>query len=130
MVLVAAMGKVHAHNVQASLAELVNGLNRVGLGTDGADDGSPAQVALRLVGRVKLCQPFDLAAERQVVESSGRHCAGGLRVAGLRLVCGRFARFRNPNPARMWNLSLRGRVSNLRSPERWRFFESEVEESC
>ncbi len=75
VVFIAAMGEVHAHNVQARLAQLVNGLDGVGLGANGADDGGPAQVALRLVGRVKLCQPFDLAPEGEMVESRGRHCS-------------------------------------------------------
>lgn len=75
MVFVATVREVHPHHVQARLAQLVDGLDRVGLGADGADDGSPAQVALRLVGCVELGEPFDLAAELEVVERS-RHCEG------------------------------------------------------
>lgn len=73
MIFVAAVGKIHPHNVQASFAELVDGLNRVGLGANGTDDRRPPQVPLRLVRRVELRQPFDLAAELEMVESS-RHC--------------------------------------------------------
>lgn len=72
MILVASMGEVHAHNIQASLAQLVDRLDRVRLGPDGADDRRPAEVPLGLERRIKLGQPCDLAAKVQVVES-GRH---------------------------------------------------------
>jgi hypothetical protein len=82
VVFVAAVREVHPDHIEPSFAKLVDSLDRVGLGADGADDRSPAQVALRLVGRVKLRQPFDLAAELEMVES-GCHC---LMVDGSRRI--------------------------------------------
>src|SRR4051794_39929504 len=61
VVLVAAVREVHAHDVEAGGAELVDGLGRVGLGADGADDGRAAVVLLGLEGRVELGQPVDPA---------------------------------------------------------------------
>lgn len=75
VILVATMGEVHPHHVKAGLTELVDRLNGVGLGANGADNGRPAQVALRRDLGVKRSQPFNLAAEAQVVES-GRHSDG------------------------------------------------------
>jgi len=68
VVFIAAVGKVHAHNVQSSIAELVDGLDRVGLGSDGADDGSPAKVAGGLVSSVELGKPVDSATEVEMIE--------------------------------------------------------------
>lgn len=113
VVFVAAVGEVHAHHVQTRLAEFVNGLHGVGFGADGADDGSPAQVALRLVGRVKLRKPFDLAAERKMVESGRRHC-DGLTRCGRSGWCLRKFRARLRIQRGCGNLSLAGLVSNLR----------------
>jgi hypothetical protein len=50
------MGEVHANNVEASSAELVDGLDRVCLGPDGADNGGSAVVLCRLelAGRGRL----------------------------------------------------------------------------
>lgn len=75
MILVAAVRKIHPDHVKASLAEHVDRLDRVCLGSDGADDGCAAQVALRLERGIELGQPFDFAAEVEVVESS-RHFVG------------------------------------------------------
>lgn len=50
-------GEVHANNVETGLAEGVDGLNRVGLGADGADDGRAAVVLLGLVGGVEVGEP-------------------------------------------------------------------------
>ena len=76
MVFVAAMGEVHPHHVEASITKLVDGLNRVGLGADGADDGSPTQVASGLEFSVERRQPVNPAAQRQVLESRGSHFRG------------------------------------------------------
>lgn len=76
MVLVAAVGEVHAHHVEASLAELVDGLNRVRLGANGADDGGAAEVAGRLERGIELREPFDLAPQVEVVESCVDHVEG------------------------------------------------------
>jgi hypothetical protein len=72
VVFVAAVGKVHAHHVQTSIAELVDGLDRVCLWADGADDGSPAQVPLGLQGSVELGEPVN-SAQVEVIESSSGH---------------------------------------------------------
>lgn len=69
-----AHGEVHAHDVQTGLAQSVDGLNRVGLGTDGADDGRAAVVLLGLVGSVEAGEPGDLSAYIKVVLSSSSHC--------------------------------------------------------
>ena len=81
VIFVAAMGEIHPHHVKAGLTELVDRLNGVGLGTNGADNGRPAQVALRRDLGVKRSQPFNLAAEAEVVES-GRHSDGYVKSLG------------------------------------------------
>ena len=73
VVLIAAVGEVHADDVQADITELVDGLHRVGLGANGADDGSPAEDALGLEGSVEMGQPVDPAAIVEVVESRSGH---------------------------------------------------------
>lgn len=62
VVLVAAVGEVHANNVETIVAELVQGLDGVGLGSDCTDDGGTAKVASWLKLGVELCQPADGAA--------------------------------------------------------------------
>lgn len=51
------MGEVHADNVETGIAQLVDGLDRVGLGANGADDGRAAVVVLRAVGGVERGKP-------------------------------------------------------------------------
>lgn len=51
------MGKVHADNVETRIPELVDGLNRVGLGADCADDGGAAVVALGSESSVERGKP-------------------------------------------------------------------------
>lgn len=51
------MGEVHADNVKTGISELVDGLNRVGLGANGADDGGAAIVALRSESSVEGGKP-------------------------------------------------------------------------
>lgn len=60
MVFMGAMGKVHSHNVQTSLTELIYGLDRVRLWTNGTDDRSPAIVLGGFIVGVELAQPLDL----------------------------------------------------------------------
>lgn len=77
MILVAAVGKVHANDVQPGITELVDGLNGVGLGANRANDGRPAEVALGLVGGVELGKPVDPATEVKMVQSGSGHYRGG-----------------------------------------------------
>lgn len=49
VVLVLAVGEVHANNIEAGGSQLVDGLDRVGLGTDCADDGCSSEVLLGCV---------------------------------------------------------------------------------
>jgi hypothetical protein len=71
VVLVGAVGEVHADNVQTRLAELVDGLNGVGLWANGADDGSTAVVLGWLELGVELGEPLNLGlAGVEVFESS------------------------------------------------------------
>jgi len=74
VILVAAMRKVHAHHVKASLTKLVDSLDRVRLGTNGADDGGAAEGAVRLVRRVERRQPLNLTAKVKMIESRSSHC--------------------------------------------------------
>lgn len=83
VVLVAAVGEVHAGHVQAGITQLVDGLDRVGLGADGADDGGAAEVAGRRELRLERGQPIDAAADIQVVLGRGSHCAEG---SGVRVL--------------------------------------------
>lgn len=82
VVLVAAVGEVHTGHVQAGITKLVEGLDRVGLGADGADDGSAAKVAGRGEGCVEGGQPIDAATDFQVLLGRGRHDADGARGLG------------------------------------------------
>jgi len=79
VVLIAAVGEVHPHNVEASIAKLVDGLYGVCLGADRADDGSPTEVALGLERSVELGEPVDSASELEVVEGGSRHPGGSTR---------------------------------------------------
>ena len=83
------MGEVHANDVKTGGAQLVDGLDGVGLGANSADDGGPTQVPLGGVGGVKVSEPFDLATCGEVVEGVGslrlgspvcRHCGGEVGV--------------------------------------------------
>lgn len=76
VVLVATVGEVHANDVETSIAELVDGLDRVGLGTNGADDGSATELASGLELSVELSEPLNLAAEAEMVKRSSGHCEG------------------------------------------------------
>ena len=67
MVLVAAMGEVHANDIETSGAELVDGLDGVGLGSNGADDGGSTEVSCWLVLGVQLRKPLDLGSSRQMI---------------------------------------------------------------
>ena len=80
VVLVRSVGKVHADDVKTGITEVVNGLDRVGLGANGANDGGAAVVALRSVGGVEGGKPRDLASEFEVVLSGGGHDALGALV--------------------------------------------------
>lgn len=73
VVLVAAVGEVHADNIETSFTELVDGLDRVCLGSYGADNGGSAVVLLRLERGIERGQPGDSPAALEMVESCG-HC--------------------------------------------------------
>ena len=74
VVLVCAVGEVHAHDIETSLAEGIDLLGGVGLGPNGADNGGATVLTGRRVLSVELRQPFDpRAAGVQVVERV-RHC--------------------------------------------------------
>jgi hypothetical protein len=78
VVLVAAVRKVHAHDVEPDLAEGVDLLGGVGLGADRADDGGAAVCLWRGILGVQLREPFDPGAPRvEVVERVG-HCGSGV----------------------------------------------------
>lgn len=74
--------EVHADDVQARLAEAVDGLDRVGLGSDGADDGGAAEVPLRLDGGVEVGEPGDGAANFEMILRRG-HCVDGCFFASI-----------------------------------------------
>jgi hypothetical protein len=86
VILVAAVGKVHAHNIEASLTEFVDGLDRVRLGANRADDGSPTEVTRGLESSIELGKPVDSAAELKVIEGGGRHLDSTRRLYFLVLV--------------------------------------------
>jgi hypothetical protein len=70
VVFVRAVGEVHADDVEASLAEGVHLLRRVGLGTDGANDRGASVLLRRVVLGVELAEPFDPGpASIEVVET-------------------------------------------------------------
>lgn len=94
--MVGASGISHSDNVQAGIPELVDSLDGVRLGADGADlqtashqlrfswhqrltcgsvsyDGGSAVVLGGLVGGVKLGEPVDSTSELEVVESCSSH---------------------------------------------------------
>jgi hypothetical protein len=73
------VGEVHANDIKTGSAELVDGLNRVGLGANGADDGRAAVVALRGVIGIEVGQPGDAAAGVEVLLCVGSHDAVGSR---------------------------------------------------
>lgn len=74
VVLVGAVGEVHADDVEAGIAETVDGLDRVGLGANGANDGRAAIVVLRAVGGVEGGEPGEAAtADVEMILSSSSH---------------------------------------------------------
>lgn len=74
VVLVGAVGEVHANDVEAGIAEAVDGLDRVGLGANGADDGGATVVVLGAVGGVEGRQPGEAAAaDVEMILSSSSH---------------------------------------------------------
>ena len=76
VILVAAVREVHANDVETIVAELVDGLDRVGLGANGADNRGTAELASRLELSVELGEPLDLASKVEVVKRSSGHCEG------------------------------------------------------
>lgn len=66
------MGKVHADNIETGTTEVVDGLDRVCLRTDSADNGGPAHVVLGCIGSIKSGEPLDLVAKVKMVEGVGR----------------------------------------------------------
>ena len=83
VVLVCAVGEVHAHDVEASLAEGVDLLGGVGLGANGADDGGAAVLARGSILSVELRQPFDPRAAGIEVVERVRHCECGSESRGV-----------------------------------------------
>jgi hypothetical protein len=72
VVVVGAVGEVHADDIETSLAQRVDLLSRVCLGSNGTDDGGPAVFFGWLVLSVELRQPFNSGSSRvEVVESIG-----------------------------------------------------------
>jgi hypothetical protein len=72
VVVVRAVGEVHANDIEPSFAESVDLLGGVGLGANGADDGGAAVLLSRLVLGVQLGEPLDArAAGIEVVEGVG-----------------------------------------------------------
>lgn len=75
VVLVGAVRKVHADDIQTSSTERVDLLGRVGLGANGADDGCATVLLGGVVLGVELGQPFNPGpAGVEVVESVGHSC--------------------------------------------------------
>ena len=85
VVFVGTVGKVHADNIKSGGAQLVDGLDRVGLGANGADDGGTAEVLLRAESCVERSEPGNLAAQLEVLFGSGSHDAVSALAEGLRL---------------------------------------------
>lgn len=78
VVLVGAMGEVHANDVETGIAETVDGLDRVGLGANGADDGGATVVLLGAVGSVERREPGEAtAADVEMILSSSSHETNG-----------------------------------------------------
>lgn len=82
VVFVGAVGEVHTNDIETSLAELVDGCDRVGLGANGADDGGSTIVLGGLDLSVELREPRNLGGAGAEVVKSGRHVGRG--VEGLR----------------------------------------------
>lgn len=59
VVLVGAVGEVHANNIETGLAQRVDLLGRVRLGADCADDGGSSVLLRGVVLGVELAEPFD-----------------------------------------------------------------------
>lgn len=70
MVLVRAVGEVHANNIETCHAQFVDRLDGVGLGANCADDGCTAVVLCWLVFGIELAQPLDLGAGGEMICSS------------------------------------------------------------
>lgn len=82
VVLVRAVGEVHADDVETGITQTVDGLDRVGLGANGADNGGTAVVARGSVCGVQRGKPRDLTAELEVFLGGGGHDALGTLVGG------------------------------------------------
>ena len=67
MVLVRAVGEVHANNIETCHAQFVDRLDGVCLGANCADDGCTAVVLCWLVFGIELAQPLDLGAGGEMV---------------------------------------------------------------
>ena len=88
VVLVRPVGEVHANDIEAGLAELVDGLDRVRLGANGADDGGPTVVLGGLEFGVELGEPRNLGGAGAEVVKSGRHVESRRRGKVVRMVRG------------------------------------------
>lgn len=85
VVLIRAVREVHADDIEAGITEGVDSLNRVGLGANGADDGSTAVVVSGVVGRVEGREPGELAsANVEMVLGSSSHDAHRARALDAR----------------------------------------------
>lgn len=75
VVLITAMGEIHSDHVHPSIAELVDSLDGVRLGPDGADDRGPSIRLSWGVRGVEVSEPFDSAPHGEMIEGVG--CHGG-----------------------------------------------------
>ena len=64
VVFIGSVGKVHADDIEAGFAELVDGLDRICLGTDCADDRGSAVIFCGLEFGIQLGEPTDLRCAR------------------------------------------------------------------
>ena len=62
------MGEVHTNDIETGGSQLVDGLNRVGLGTNSADDGGTTVIVLGGVCGIEGGEPFYLTTQVEVVE--------------------------------------------------------------
>lgn len=79
VVLVRTVGEVHTDNVETSSSQLVDGLNRVRVGANCADDGGSSEVSLGGVGGIEGSQPLDAAIVGQVVGGGNGDRHGALK---------------------------------------------------
>ena len=107
MVLVRAVRKVHADDIETCHAQFVDGLDGVGLGTDCADDGCSAVVLCWLVFGIELAQPLNLGTSGEMV-CGGSHDRQGFRKWRCKVVEGNLVNDIDKVVSRMFRRSRRG----------------------